>query len=169
MARSPFAKSDETKPTNPDTASPPPVGAMGGLAAFIGEGADFEGKLTFTDRVRIEGRFQGEIQGSATLVVGPTGEIDATVEARRVEVSGSIAGDVKAEEKLVLHKTARIRGDVVAGALAIEDGARLEGRVTMGTPPRANAPAKPTAPQAPKAAPPAPAPNAKPGGDPSGN
>ena len=35
--------------------------APGGLTAFIDQGSEFEGKLSFRDTVRIDGRFRGEI------------------------------------------------------------------------------------------------------------
>lgn len=116
------------------TAPSPPVS----LSAFIDQGSEFEGKLTFKDTVRIDGAFRGEITSQNTLIVGETGEIMATVRSRQVVVSGCVVGDVFASERLVLHKTARVDGDVEAASLAIEEGAVLNGRVTMGgaRPPR---------------------------------
>lgn len=103
----------------------------GTLSAFIDQGSEFEGKLTFRDTVRIDGRFQGEITSENTLVVGETGEIEATVRSQNVIVSGSIVGDVRATRSVVLHKTARIEGDVETPSLVMEEGATLNGRITM--------------------------------------
>jgi hypothetical protein len=50
--------------------------SSGGLSAFIDQGSEFEGKLSFKDTVRIDGRFRGEISSENTLIVGETGEID---------------------------------------------------------------------------------------------
>jgi cytoskeletal protein CcmA (bactofilin family) len=102
------------------------------LSAFIDQGSEFEGKLTFKDTVRIDGCFRGEITSQNTLIVGETGEIMATVRSREVIVSGSVTGNVFASDRLVLHKTARVEGDVEAGTIAIEEGAILNGKVTMG-------------------------------------
>jgi len=101
------------------------------LSAFIDQGSEFEGKLTFRDTVRVDGCFRGEISSENTLVVGETGEIFATVRSRNVVVAGAVTGDVFATEKLVLQKTARVDGDVRASSLQIEDGAVLNGRITM--------------------------------------
>lgn len=108
--------------------SAPPVS----LSAFIDQGSEFEGKLTFKDTVRIDGQFRGEITSQNTLIVGETGEILATVRSREVVISGSVTGDVFASDRLVLHKTARVEGDVEAASLTIEEGAILNGKVTMG-------------------------------------
>ena len=42
------------------------------LAALLGRGTHFEGKLHFQGRVRINGSFKGEILSEAVLVVGYT-------------------------------------------------------------------------------------------------
>jgi cytoskeletal protein CcmA (bactofilin family) len=101
------------------------------LSAFIDQGSEFEGKLSFKDTVRVDGSFRGEISSENTLVVGETGEIFASVRSRTVVVAGCITGDVVASERLVLQKTARVQGDVQAGALQMEDGAVLNGRISM--------------------------------------
>lgn len=101
------------------------------LSAFIDQGSEFEGKLSFKDTVRVDGSFRGEISSENTLVVGETGEIFATVRSRTVVVAGAVTGDVVASERLVLQKTARLEGDVQAGSLQMEDGAVLNGRISM--------------------------------------
>lgn len=116
------------------TGSPPmfSVPAPASLSAFIDQGSEFEGKLTFKDTVRVDGVFRGEITSQNTLIVGETGEILATVRSRNVLISGTVTGNVFASERLVLHKTAHVDGDVEAGTLAIEEGAVINGKVTMG-------------------------------------
>ena len=119
-----------------------PQGPTGGtasgaanLSAFIDQGSEFEGKLSFKDTVRIDGCFRGEITSQNTLVVGETGEIMATVRSRNVIVSGTVTGNIFASERLMLHKTARVEGDIEAGSIAIEEGAMLNGKIIMsGTP-----------------------------------
>jgi cytoskeletal protein CcmA (bactofilin family) len=116
------------KPATPAAAGAP---AKGPLSAFIDQGSEFEGKLTFRDTVRIDGTFRGEISSENTLVVGDTGEIFATVRSRNVLISGAVTGNVFATDRLVLHKSARLEGDVEAGSIQIEEGARLNGRIKM--------------------------------------
>ncbi len=112
-------------------ALPAPPGPVAGLTAFIDQGSEFEGKLNFKDTVRIDGRFVGEISSENTLIVGETGEIEAKIRSQVVEVSGIVTGDVAAVRKLILHKTARLDGNVETAALVMEDGAIFNGRLTM--------------------------------------
>ena len=115
-----------------------PSGGAANLSAFIDQGSEFEGKLSFKDTVRIDGCFRGEITSQNTLVVGETGEIMATVRSRNVIVSGTVTGNVFATEKIVLHKTARVEGDIEAGSVAIEEGAILNGKITMSGMPKSS-------------------------------
>lgn len=106
----------------------------GGLTAFIDQGSEFEGKLHFKDTVRIDGCFTGEIMSENTLVVGETGEIQASIHSKCVMVSGSVVGDITASQKVVLHKTARVKGNLETPCLSIEDGAVFNGQVKMQRP-----------------------------------
>ena len=118
-----------SKPIAPTGAS-----STGGLTAFIDQGSSFEGKLSFKDTVRIDGHFTGEITSENTLIIGETGEIEANIRSKTVIVSGAVSGDVVAGTKVVLHKSARMQGNIEAPSLMIEDGAALNGRVSMSTP-----------------------------------
>jgi len=106
-------------------------GGFGNLTAFIDQGSEFEGKLSFKDTVRIDGSFTGEISSDNTLIVGESGEIRASIRSVCVVISGLVEGNIEASEQIVLHKTARVTGDVVAPSLVIEEGAQLNGNVRM--------------------------------------
>jgi cytoskeletal protein CcmA (bactofilin family) len=118
----------------PGSAAPAPprnTTAPGGLTAFIDQGSEFEGKLSFRDTVRIDGRFRGEISSENTLIVGESGEIAASIHSNTVAVSGVVTGDIHAEKKVVLHKTARVDGNIQTVSLAVEEGAVVNGQIKM--------------------------------------
>jgi len=108
-----------------------PGGALG-ASAYIDAGAAFEGRLSFKDTVRIDGRLLGEVSCENTLVVGEGGELVAKVQAGVVVVAGQITGDVVAARRLHIEKSGRVEGDVQTPALLMEEGAVLNGRVRMG-------------------------------------
>ena len=128
MSRTPFG----SKGVEGDYSAPSPGSSSGGLSAFIDQGSEFEGKLVFKDTVRIDGRFRGEISSENTLIVGETGEIEASIRSKTVAVSGSVTGDIIAATKVVLHKTARVCGNIQTGSLVVEDGAEIDGSIKMG-------------------------------------
>ena len=117
--------------TRTPVSTPAASSAPGGLTAFIDQGSEFEGKLSFKDTVRIDGRFKGEITSDNTLIVGESGEIEATIRSKSVAVSGTVSGDIVAAERVVLHKTAHVEGNVEAPSLVMEEGAVLNGQVKM--------------------------------------
>ncbi len=108
-------------------------GGMGNLTAFIDQGSEFEGKLSFKDTVRIDGNFSGEISSDNTLIVGESGQIQATIHSVCVVISGLVEGDVHASEEIILHKTAVVNGNLEAPAIMMEEGAQLNGNVRMGS------------------------------------
>ena len=114
-------------------ASEAPSGG-GALTAFIDQGSEFEGKLSFKDTVRIDGHFKGEISSQNTLIVGETGEVEARIESQTVVISGSVVGDVKASRQLVVHKNGRLQGNVETSSLIVEEGAVLNGQLDMARP-----------------------------------
>jgi cytoskeletal protein CcmA (bactofilin family) len=137
MAITPFGKGRDTEPepqSRPSTAPAASNAGPGGLTAFIDQGSEFEGKLSFRDTVRIDGRFRGEITSENTLIVGECGEIEATISSKTVAISGTVTGDVVAKNKVVLHKTAVVDGNVEAPSLVVEEGATLNGQLKMPPP-----------------------------------
>lgn len=108
-----------------------PASAPGDLSAFIDQGSEFEGKLSFKDTVRIDGHFRGEISSENTLIVGETGIVEATIRSKHVVISGNVSGDVFAPGSVVLHKSACLDGNIETPHLSIEDGATFNGSVSM--------------------------------------
>ena len=105
---------------------------VGELQALLGPGARFSGKLTFTGRVRIDGEFEGEIRTDDVLIVGPTGRVNAAVEAGTVIVRGGhLAGEVRATRLVEFYAPAQIQADVLAPQLFMDKGVVFDGKCTM--------------------------------------
>ena len=137
--------------TSTGSSSGASAGGFGNLSAFIDQGSEFEGKLSFKDTVRIDGTFSGEISSDNTLIVGESGQIMATIRSVCVVVSGLVEGNIIASEQVILHKTAVLNGDIESPIVVMEEGAQLNGNVKMGKPStgtgKGSAPAKGSAAQ----------------------
>jgi len=107
-------------------------GGVGALTAFIDQGSEFSGKLSFKDTVRIDGKFDGQISSENTLIVGETGVVKAEIRSEIVIISGEVHGDVYAKAQITLHKTATMFGNLHTKSLMVEDGAQFNGSVEMG-------------------------------------
>lgn len=116
---------------------------------LLGPGARFSGKLVFEEGVRIEGRFEGEIQTNDLLVVAPTAEVRANMRVGNIVITGMVEGDIVATNLIVIQKEGKVRGNLVTSALVIEQGAVFDGSTRMSQDPQksaapAPASAKPT-------------------------
>jgi len=105
---------------------------MGALTAFIDQGSEFSGKLSFRDTVRIDGRFEGEIASDNTLIVGETGQVHAEIRSDTVVISGEVKGNIVARSQVTLHKTARVTGNLSTETLVVEEGSEINGQISMG-------------------------------------
>ena len=101
------------------------------LKAFLGQGAEFIGKLIFNGSVRIDGNFQGEIFGQGSLVVGQGASVKADIAVKSVYISGDVQGTIEVNEKINIHSTGKFSGDVRTPVFIMEEGAFFDGRSHM--------------------------------------
>ncbi len=99
--------------------------------SVIDQGCQFEGRLTFVGTLIVNGKFQGELISSNTLIVGESGELEADVRAGTIILAGQISGHITARERVELRKTARIFGDIISPVLVLEEGVIFDGRCNM--------------------------------------
>ena len=109
--------------------------------ANIGESLRFEGTLSGLEDLVVDGEVKGAIRlPECSLTVGPSGRIDADIEARNLTVLGHITGNIVCLERVRLCTTGSIDGDVKAPRILIEDGAVVRGRIDVTkTPPASEA------------------------------
>ena len=97
----------------------------------FGSNAVFKGELTFKDTLCIDGEFEGKLTTTDKLIVAEEGAVLANIEAGTVICRGKITGNVIASQKVEIHSTGKILGDVHAPALMIELGAVFNGKSYM--------------------------------------
>ncbi len=96
----------------------------------IGSGLKIRGEITGSSDMYIDGDVQGKVRvGSGRLTVGPSGRVQADLEAREIVVNGSVVGNLKAADRVQLGSTGSVQGSVVTPRIGIDDGARLRGNV----------------------------------------
>jgi cytoskeletal protein CcmA (bactofilin family) len=103
-----------------------PAGAS--TFSMLGSDTVITGNIEATADLHIDGRVEGDIACNA-LVQGEDSHITGSVRSETVRVAGTVSGTIAAREVVIL-RTARIEGDVAYDTLTIEQGARLEGRLS---------------------------------------
>ena len=101
------------------------------LNALLGKGSEFEGKLAFEGKVRIDGSFTGEISTNDLLQVGDGAKIQAEITCGTVIVEGEVIGNIKATQAVELRRPAKVHGDITTPSLVIEKGVIFEGKSHM--------------------------------------
>jgi len=101
------------------------------IKAFLGQGAEFIGKLIFNGSVRIDGSFQGEIFGQGALVVGQGAIVKANIAVKSAYISGEVQGNIEVNEKISIHSTGKFSGDLHTPIFIMEEGAFFDGRSHM--------------------------------------
>lgn len=104
------------------------------ITAFLGAGTQYHGQFHFQGVARIDGGVIGDIVSDGILVLGEEGYVEGRVHVAELAASGTIVGDVEATRRAVFHKRSRLRGNLLAPAMVIEDGASINGTVRMGAP-----------------------------------
>ncbi|MDX1626842.1 MAG: polymer-forming cytoskeletal protein [Wenzhouxiangellaceae bacterium] len=103
-----------------------------GAVATIGPSIRIDGDLKGEEDLVVEGQVKGTVQlKSNTLTVGSRGTLQAQVYAHTILVDGTVHGDLYASERIVIRKSARIDGNILAPRIALEDGARFRGTIDM--------------------------------------
>ncbi len=99
--------------------------------SILGSGVAWQGTLTGTGGIRIDGAFDGEIALRGLVVIGEQGRVTCKhIRAATVIVAGSVKGDITAG-KVEIVRTGRVWGDVVTTSFSTEEGAFLRGKITM--------------------------------------
>lgn len=100
--------------------------------ANIGKSITINGDVSGDEDLVIEGRVEGRIElKNHHLTVGPNGEIKAEISAKQVTIIGRVSGNVTATERLEIQDTGRVEGDLHSPVLLIQEGATVNGTVSM--------------------------------------
>jgi cytoskeletal protein CcmA (bactofilin family) len=115
----------------------------------LGPDAIFKGDLTYEKGMRLQGKFEGNILTPGRLHVSKEAKMQADVDAGAISVEGDVKGKLNANDRIELKQSARYEGDLTASRLVVDEGAVLNGHVTVGPdavknrPPQAHGPSKP--------------------------
>jgi cytoskeletal protein CcmA (bactofilin family) len=99
--------------------------------SIVGASVKIEGDLKSQGNLRIDGTVTGKVKTTQNLFVGESAVISADVEAENAVIGGTVQGNIKVPGVLQITKTGRLTGDIICGALQIEQGAYFIGKCQM--------------------------------------
>ena len=98
-----------------------------GTATLISEGCRVSGVITGNCDFQVNGEVEGDCEIDSTLTLARNGLWKGTIQAGNVIIAGHVEGDIIASGRVEITDTARITGTVSASAIAVAEGAVVEG------------------------------------------
>jgi cytoskeletal protein CcmA (bactofilin family) len=98
-----------------------------GTATLISEGCKVSGTLTGNCDFQVSGQIDGDCDIDSMLVLAKNGLWTGTIRANNVIVAGHVEGDIIARGNVEIMDTATISGTVSGEAIAVAEGAVVEG------------------------------------------
>lgn len=102
------------------------------IKTVIAAGESFDGSMRLRNGVKIDGQVQGEVifgLDDGMLVLSNSGMIIGDVIGPKAIIQGEVRGNLKITGRVIIMATARITGDIAAGALQVHEGAQIAGRL----------------------------------------
>ena len=101
------------------------------ITTMVGEKSEIHGDFSVQGSARIDGKVDGNVTVTGTLIVGAAGCIIGNVSAEAVLIGGEVQGDVQAPEKAELTATAKVLGDIATKVIVIDENAVFQGKCDM--------------------------------------
>ncbi len=122
--------SDETVPTH--AGEGPSRDVTGERVARLGPSLVLKGTLAGEEDLLVQGRLDGEISLRQNRVtIGESGRVKADVYSKSICVEGEVNGNLFGEEEVVIRRSGKVRGNVTAPRVTLENGAKFKGAIDM--------------------------------------
>jgi cytoskeletal protein CcmA (bactofilin family) len=123
------------EPSRPVPAAAPeyrPSSQANRPVAWLGVGLTLKGELSGAEDVHIDCKLDGPVSlGGNRLTIGPTGKIQGEVVAREVVIEGKVNGEIRAHDRVEIHKEGSFIGDLFTSRISIQEGAYLKGAIEI--------------------------------------
>jgi len=128
-----FTERPASPPTQPSPMrenSIPPAAQPVGFETVMGANSTFEGTFISHANVRLDGTFTGKVDIDGNALIGETAKITADISAKNISIAGAVRGNVTGKKVQIL-RTGRVWGDITSTALSTEEGAFIDGKISM--------------------------------------
>ena len=106
------------------------------IGTILGETTIFSGVMKFTDSLKINGNFEGEIISTGFLYVDVGAVVNADIEVDSIVIAGVVRGNIVASSHVEMMSGGQVYGNVRTSRLRISDNVVFEGKCEMIKDPR---------------------------------
>jgi len=120
-------------PQSSDTAASKMAAGLGPEAtSILGQTFVCTGQITGQEDLLIKGTFKGIIRiKNHSLVIDKSARIEADIIAGNVSLAGDLTGNIRATGTVFVSAEAKMKGDITAVKVSIQDGAQFRGSIKM--------------------------------------
>ena len=98
-------------------------------AGLIAKGMTVRGDISGNTDIEVHGEVVGDSNVNANVLIAAGGVWRGKLTARSVTVAGQVIGGVRASGDVEIAASARIEGTVTGGAIAVQQGAIVDGEL----------------------------------------
>jgi cytoskeletal protein CcmA (bactofilin family) len=121
----------KTEPKSATQIEPAKTGATGDRAN-IGRSITIKGDISGDEDLHIQGTVDGSVNlKEHNVTITPEGRVNADIHGRTITVQGQVEGNLFGGEQVILHPSCRVKGNITAPRVALEDGANFRGTIDM--------------------------------------
>ena len=99
--------------------------------SVIGPDDFFDGNYRSERGVRLQGNVRGSIESRQYILVESGANVEASLSAEDITVSGDFSGAIECRHRLEVTATGRIHGQVTTALLVVQEGGVLDGELHM--------------------------------------
>ena len=125
-SQAPYADDDVSMPAVPE------IPSVDSQVSVVARETTWKGDLDSDNSIHVYGRVEGTLRARDDVWVAQGADIDATIDARRVIVAGTVGGTVRATERFEALPQGRVSADVFAPTYVVHEGAVINGALRMG-------------------------------------
>jgi len=108
--------------------------------ALIGSSIKIEGNLSGDEDLFVDGQVEGKIHlNQYSVTIGTKGRIKADIHGGSIFIMGEVDGDLHGSEQIILKKSSKVRGNLFAKRVSLEDGSDFKGSIDMTSKPEVEA------------------------------
>ncbi len=101
------------------------------IDTVLGEDVIFEGDIHMESPIIVKGKVRGTIHSTTEVYISKGALVNANVTASHVSVHGTLEGNIRAEERIELFKSAKLNSEIETADLVIQSGSQFNGSCTM--------------------------------------
>jgi len=101
-------------------------------ASHLGPTVLLDGEIKGKEDIVVEGQVRGKISlPESDLLVTDQGRVEAEICARNITIKGEVIGNIDASGRVSIDRTGRMKGNISASVIGVEDGAQFKGTIKI--------------------------------------